>query len=50
MTKEQELREALTSLLAFTKFELGPDLASRKPWSSLIAKAEGALSTEPARK
>jgi len=47
----EALREALTSLLAFTKFELDADMAVRKPWSTLIAKAEAALSrpTPPSR-
>ncbi len=44
---EQQLREALTSILAFTRFELDPDMASRKPWVTLIAKADAALASPP---
>lgn len=39
-----ELLEALTSIVAWTKFELGPDLAAFQPWRSVLANCEAAIS------
>lgn len=38
--------EALTSLLAWAKFELGPEMAAKQPWAGVIAKSEAALATQ----
>ena len=45
-TKLKAATEALTSLLIWTKFELGPELASKQPWALVIANSEAALSLD----
>lgn len=42
-----EVREALTSLLAWTKFELAPEAITKQPWAGVIARCEAALDIKP---